>query len=84
MLIDYLTIFAEERSIGAANVMASSSGETVTVEMSIPLKSAKGRAMKAQTIALQALRDSGLKTLYKMRPDEQGLGYCIVNVTECK
>jgi hypothetical protein len=84
MLVDYITAWANERSIKAANVSPSSSGEAITIEMSIPLKTADGKPTKAMTYALQALRDTGLNTLFKMRPDEQGLGYCIVNVTECK
>lgn len=84
MLIDYITVFAEKRSIGAASVQPSSSGETVIIEMSIPLKDAEGKAMKAFSYALQIIRDAGFKGLYKMKPDEQGLGYCIINISECK
>lgn len=84
MLVDYIQAWADERSIGAANVSPSSSGETLTIEMSIPLKTAEGKPTKAFTYALQILRDSGFRALYKMRPDEQGLGYCIININDCK
>lgn len=84
MLVDYIQAWANERSIGAANVKPSSSGESLEIEMSIPIKTAEGKPTKAFTYALQILRDKGFKTLYKMRPDEQGLGYCIINIKECK
>jgi hypothetical protein len=84
MLVDYLQNWADGKSIGAANLSPSSSGETVVIEMSIPLKSAKGKPLKAFSYALDLLRDSGMRQLYKMKPDEQGLGYCILNITDCK
>lgn len=84
MLMDYIQNWADEKSIGAANVSPSSSGETVEIEMSIPLKSADGKPLKAMSYALDLLKDSGMRGLYKMAPDEQGLGYCILNIKECK
>lgn len=84
MTIDYIQAWADERSIKAANVSPSSSGESLTIELSIPLKTAEGKPTKAMTYALQVLRDKGLNSLFKMKPDEQGLGYCIININECK
>lgn len=84
MLVDYIQNWADEKSVKAANVSPNSSGETVTIEMSIPLKSAEGKPLKAFNYALDLLRDSGMRQLYKMKPDEQGLGYCILNISDCK
>jgi hypothetical protein len=84
MLVDYIQEWATSKSVKAANVSPSSSGEGLTIEMNIPLKTADGKSLKAFSYALQILRDKGLKAIYKMRPDEQGLGYCIINITSCK
>jgi len=84
-LFEYFDNWVAENGFkGRGNAEPSPSGETVNLYINVPLVDERGRAVKAFSIATQFLRDTNLRPLYAMRPENVGLGHAIVNVNDCK
>ena len=62
----------------------SPSGESVNLYINIPLVNDKGRAVRALNYATLFLRDANFRSLYKMRPEQVGLGHAILKIEDCK
>ena len=44
----------------------------------------KGRAVRALNYATLFLKDANFKSLYKMKPEQVGLGHAILKIEDCK
>ena len=68
---------------GNGNVDPSPSGEIVNLIFNIPLVDENGRNVKSLNYATKLLRDNTLRSMFKMRPEQVGLGHSILNLTSC-
>lgn len=84
-LYEYFENWAVENGFkGQGYAEPSPSGESVNLYINIPLVNDKGRAVRALNYATLFLRDANFRSLYKMRPEQVGLGHAILKIEDCK
>ena len=84
-LYEYFENWAADNGYkGQGYAEPSPSGESVNLYINIPLVNDKGRAVRALNYATLFLRDANFRSLYKMRPEQVGLGHAILKIEDCK
>ena len=84
-LYEYFENWAADNGYkGQGYAEPSPSGESVNLYINIPLINDKGRAVRALNYATLFLKDANFKSLYKMKPEQVGLGHAILKIEDCK
>lgn len=85
LLFEYFENWVYENGFkGVGTADPSPSGESINLLINIPLVDNNGKSVKSLDYATKFLRDTQLRNLFRMRPEQVGLGHVILNILECK